>query len=281
MDKGAGTGPKNEEKREKMKRTLLKDWKSRLSYFLQNSSSPGKPKTGKKSKQQTFIKPSPEEAQLWSEAFDELLASKYGLAAFRAFLKSEYCEENIEFWLACEDFKKTKSPQKLSSKAKKIYTDFIEKEAPKETDFCKIISQPSHHTIAMVLGLELTRYTQVEIKGFAMSERKKASDLCHDLKDTTSFKRCPNHYVNTTELHMETKLRLDPNPEGDETTYTVHLGGEAKGTCMAFESQAPSTILSPAFRTIILTGPPHFCQDNIKAFLSSLFSFLVFATHIC
>ena len=55
-----------------------------------------------------------------------------GLAAFRAFLKSEYCEENIEFWLASEDFKKTKSPQKLSSKAKEIYTDFIEKEAPKE-----------------------------------------------------------------------------------------------------------------------------------------------------
>ncbi|XP_043344624.1 regulator of G-protein signaling 2-like [Cervus canadensis] len=132
MDKSAGTWPKNEEKREKMKRTLLKDWKSHLSYFLQNSSSPGKPKTGKKSKQQTFIKPSPEEAQLWSEAFDELLASKYGLAAFRAFLKSEFCEENIEFWLAYEDFKKNKSPQKLSSKAKKIYTDFIEKEAPKE-----------------------------------------------------------------------------------------------------------------------------------------------------
>lgn len=55
-----------------------------------------------------------------------------GLAAFRAFLKSEFCEENIEFWLACEDFKKTKSPQKLTSKAKKIYNDFIEKEAPKE-----------------------------------------------------------------------------------------------------------------------------------------------------
>lgn len=55
-----------------------------------------------------------------------------GLAAFRAFLKSEYCEENIDFWLACEDFKKTKSTQKLSAKAKKIYNDFIEKEAPKE-----------------------------------------------------------------------------------------------------------------------------------------------------
>ena len=34
-----------------------------------------------------------------------------GLAAFRAFLKSEYCEENIEFWLACEDFKKTEEEE--------------------------------------------------------------------------------------------------------------------------------------------------------------------------
>lgn len=55
-----------------------------------------------------------------------------GLAAFRAFLKSEFCEENIDFWLACEDYKKIKSPQKLTAKAKKIYGDFIEKEAPKE-----------------------------------------------------------------------------------------------------------------------------------------------------
>lgn len=60
------------------------------------------------------------------------LLSLDGVAAFRAFLKSEFCEENIEFWLACEDFKKTKSPQKLTLKAKKIYNDFIEKEAPKE-----------------------------------------------------------------------------------------------------------------------------------------------------
>jgi len=68
----------------------------------------------------------------WHYFFFFFLLSLDGLAAFRAFLKSEFCEENIEFWLACEDFKKTKSPQKLTSKAKKIYNDFIEKEAPKE-----------------------------------------------------------------------------------------------------------------------------------------------------
>ncbi|OWK60961.1 Regulator of G-protein signaling 2 [Lonchura striata] len=116
----------------RMKRTIIKDWKTRLSYFLQNSSHSNKRKSKKAGKHRNYFRPSPEEAQLWSEAFDDLLANKYGLAAFRAFLKSEFCEENIEFWLACEDFKKTKSPQKLTSKAKKIYNDFIEKEAPKE-----------------------------------------------------------------------------------------------------------------------------------------------------
>ncbi|XP_034979715.1 regulator of G-protein signaling 2 [Zootoca vivipara] len=132
MERSASNCQSKEEKKGKMKRTIMKDWKSRLSYFLQNSSSSTTAKANKKGRQKACIRPSPEEAQLWSEAFDELLANKYGLAAFRAFLKSEFCEENIDFWLACEDFKKTKSPQKMTAKAKKIYSDFIEKEAPKE-----------------------------------------------------------------------------------------------------------------------------------------------------
>nr|XP_056700164.1 regulator of G-protein signaling 2 [Euleptes europaea] len=132
MERTACNCQNHEEKKGTMKKTFIKDWKSRLSYFLQNSSGSHNTKDNKKGQQKACFRPSPEEAQLWSEAFDELLANKYGLAAFRAFLKSEFCEENIDFWLACEDFKKTKSPQKLISKAKKIYTDFIEKEAPKE-----------------------------------------------------------------------------------------------------------------------------------------------------
>ncbi|XP_028588354.2 regulator of G-protein signaling 2 [Podarcis muralis] len=132
MERSASNCQSKEEKKGKMKRTIMKDWKSRLSYFLQNSSSSTTAKANKKGQQKALLRPSPEEAQLWSEAFDELLANKYGLAAFRAFLKSEFCEENIDFWLACEDFKKTKSPQKMTAKAKKIYSDFIEKEAPKE-----------------------------------------------------------------------------------------------------------------------------------------------------
>lgn len=55
-----------------------------------------------------------------------------GLAAFRAFLKSEYSEENIDFWVSCEEYRKTKSPAKLSPKAKKIYEEFISVQATKE-----------------------------------------------------------------------------------------------------------------------------------------------------
>ncbi|NXD69472.1 RGS21 protein, partial [Eolophus roseicapillus] len=60
------------------------------------------------------------------------ILSPDGLAAFRTFLKSEFSEENVEFWLACEDFKKTKSSAKIASKAQKIYSDFIQADAPKE-----------------------------------------------------------------------------------------------------------------------------------------------------
>ncbi|NWX07222.1 RGS21 protein, partial [Caloenas nicobarica] len=72
------------------------------------------------------------EAMAWSMSVDKVLANKDGVAAFRTFLKSEFSEENVEFWLACEDFKKTRSATKIALKAQKIYSDFIQADAPKE-----------------------------------------------------------------------------------------------------------------------------------------------------
>lgn len=61
-----------------------------------------------------------------------LLSISDGLAAFHSFLQSEFSDENIEFWMSCEDFKKTKNPVKMAAKAKKIYEDFIQSDGPKE-----------------------------------------------------------------------------------------------------------------------------------------------------
>ncbi|XP_068604679.1 regulator of G-protein signaling 5b [Brachionichthys hirsutus] len=69
----------------------------------------------------------------WKESFDQLLTSQNGLCLFRAFLVSEFSEENIAFYLACEDYKATK-PSKLAAKAKKIYDKFIGADAPREVN---------------------------------------------------------------------------------------------------------------------------------------------------
>ncbi len=52
--------------------------------------------------------------------------------AFQDFLKSEYSEENILFWLACEEYKKTTSAPEMISKANQIYTEFVQTEAPRQ-----------------------------------------------------------------------------------------------------------------------------------------------------
>ncbi|XP_030583393.1 regulator of G-protein signaling 21 [Archocentrus centrarchus] len=63
---------------------------------------------------------------------EKLLKDKKYLAAFRSFLKSEFSEENIEFWLACENFRLTTSPEELRWRAEEIYKEFIQPTACRE-----------------------------------------------------------------------------------------------------------------------------------------------------
>lgn len=52
--------------------------------------------------------------------------------AFREFLRSEYSEENILFWLACEELKQETKPEAVEEKARLIYEDYISILSPKE-----------------------------------------------------------------------------------------------------------------------------------------------------
>lgn len=67
--------------------------------------------------------------------------SSDGLCAFTAFLVSEFSEENIAFYFACEDYRSTKSPAKLSAKAQKIYDEFIGSDAPREVRKHQILTK--------------------------------------------------------------------------------------------------------------------------------------------
>lgn len=51
---------------------------------------------------------------------------------FRDFLRGEYSEENIMFWLACEELKREADPAAVEEKARFIYEDYISILSPKE-----------------------------------------------------------------------------------------------------------------------------------------------------
>ncbi|XP_022610970.1 regulator of G-protein signaling 21-like [Seriola dumerili] len=92
-----------------------------------------------------------EDIETWSESVDKVLGCKAGQMAFRQFLKSEYSEENILFWLACEEYKKIKTDPEMISSANRIYSEFVQTEAPRQINIdcgtreniTKNISQPT------------------------------------------------------------------------------------------------------------------------------------------
>lgn len=94
------------------------------------------------------------EVKSWGETFERLMGSESGRKVFRSFLRCEYSEENILFWLACEDLKKEHSPEIIEEKARVIYEDYVSILSPREVSLDSrvrdIINRnmiaPSQHT---------------------------------------------------------------------------------------------------------------------------------------
>eukprot|EP00058_Branchiostoma_floridae_P008086 XP_002593574.1 hypothetical protein BRAFLDRAFT_88146 [Branchiostoma floridae] len=78
--------------------------------------------------------PDMEEVNEWGKSFDKMMKSCHGRIIFREFLKTEYSEENMMFWLACEDLKEEKPENQsaIEEKARQIYEDYISILSPKE-----------------------------------------------------------------------------------------------------------------------------------------------------
>lgn len=47
-----------------------------------------------------------------------------GRTVFGSFLSLEFSKENMDFWVDCENFKKT-SPNKVQTRAKQIYLQYV------------------------------------------------------------------------------------------------------------------------------------------------------------
>ncbi|KAM8875205.1 regulator of G-protein signaling 8-like isoform 2-T2 [Spinachia spinachia] len=68
----------------------------------------------------------------WGESLEHLLQSKTGQLLFEDFLRTEYSEENLLFWLACEDYKTITSQAEMRVAAKNIYEEFVQVDAPRQ-----------------------------------------------------------------------------------------------------------------------------------------------------
>lgn len=77
-------------------------------------------------------KPTLEDVRLWGQSFDKLMCCPAGRNAFRQFLRTEFSEENMLFWLACEEFSKETNKSAIEEKARVIYEDYISILSPKE-----------------------------------------------------------------------------------------------------------------------------------------------------
>ncbi|XP_051962254.1 regulator of G-protein signaling 20-like isoform X1 [Xyrauchen texanus] len=81
---------------------------------------------------ETCIKPTVEEIKQWAQSFDKLMKNPAGRNKFREFLRTEYSEENMLFWLACEDLKMEINKSAIEEKSRVIYEDYISILSPKE-----------------------------------------------------------------------------------------------------------------------------------------------------
>jgi len=55
-----------------------------------------------------------------------------GRELFGEFLRNEFSDENLEFWLECERFRACEDDQQLAVVARQIYQDFVAPNAPRQ-----------------------------------------------------------------------------------------------------------------------------------------------------
>lgn len=77
-------------------------------------------------------KPTLDEVRSWAQSFDKLMCCPAGRNSFRQFLRTEFSEENMLFWLACDEFRKETNKSVVEEKARVIYEDYISILSPKE-----------------------------------------------------------------------------------------------------------------------------------------------------
>jgi len=71
-----------------------------------------------------------ERVESWSRTFEKFISDPLGLRCFQEFLKTEFSEENLQFWIACEEFQRINDENKLQESANNIFIEYLSQGAP-------------------------------------------------------------------------------------------------------------------------------------------------------
>ncbi|KAM8760934.1 regulator of G-protein signaling 3-like isoform 1-T1 [Acanthopagrus schlegelii] len=113
-------------------------------------------------------RPSTKEVLRWAESLEALLTNQYGLAVFRHFLRSEFSEENLDFWLAVETFKRTRPLSKMAARAVKLYEEFISTSAARQVNVDSTVRESTNQSLR--LGVNPASFQLAQDQIFSLME---------------------------------------------------------------------------------------------------------------
>ncbi|XP_041793165.1 regulator of G-protein signaling 3-like [Chelmon rostratus] len=113
-------------------------------------------------------RPSTREVLKWAESLEALLTNQYGRVVFRHFLRSEFSEENLDFWLAVDSFKKTRPFNNMAARAVKIYDEFISTNAARQVNIDSSVRESTNQSLR--LGINPTSFQSAQDQIFGLME---------------------------------------------------------------------------------------------------------------
>uniref|UniRef100_A0A3P8UXL6 Regulator of G protein signaling 17 n=1 Tax=Cynoglossus semilaevis TaxID=244447 RepID=A0A3P8UXL6_CYNSE len=112
--------------------------------------------------------PSLDEILSWARSFEMMLRSLEGREIFREFLRSEYSEDNLLFWMACEELKKETEPSLVDEKARIIYEDYVSILSPKEVSLDSRVREGINQSLAEPSSL---MYEEAQLQIYTLMHR--------------------------------------------------------------------------------------------------------------
>ncbi|XP_016412293.1 regulator of G-protein signaling 17-like [Sinocyclocheilus rhinocerous] len=112
--------------------------------------------------------PTLDEVIAWSRSFEMMMRSPEGSDVFREFLRSEYSEENLMFWIACEELKKESNSSAIDEKARIIYEDYVSILSPKEVSLDSRVREVINQSLTEPSS---TMYEEAQLQIYTLMHR--------------------------------------------------------------------------------------------------------------